>query len=286
MVTVGKPSLVECPLCQSSMRIQQLASHVCLYSQPAYRFSQVSHYETDHPPSFQDIYLPTKQTRVTSPLLSLTQIIEKKKAELKRWASNRKNRCSRCFRYDAPIHMAEKYYHAKCFSCFYCRTPLLSSNARLIPRVHQGQIYCSQHYPIAVNQPTCASCHCTIPSSVRPTMALGHYFHPEHLRCHHCRKPVDPFMTGIREAKVEKEAVVSRDGKLKGKWHKQCFRCQACHVQFPDNQFYIYNNQPYCKLDYHKLNNTLCHSCSLPVEGECAVTSEGWRFHPDCFVCH
>ncbi|KAI8091478.1 uncharacterized protein B0P05DRAFT_527739 [Gilbertella persicaria] len=93
-------------------------------------------------------------------------------------------------------------------------------------------------------------------------------------KCQSCHKP------------IEKEAVVSSDGKLKGKWHKYCFKCQLCQSSFVNNQFYIYNQQPYCKLDYHKLNNTLCHSCSLPVEGECAVTSEGWRFHPSCFTCH
>lgn len=81
-------------------------------------------------------------------------------------------------------------------------------------------------------------------------MALGQYFHPEHLRCYHCHKTVDPITTGLKERKgkiycqtdyntlflpkcqscqraVEKEAVISIDGKLKGNWHKYCFKCQV-----------------------------------------------------------
>lgn len=87
---------------------------------------------------------------------------------------------------------------------------------------------------------------------MRPTLALGQYYHPEHIRCFHCNKPINPEMTGIVERKgklfcrpdfnklylpkcrgcgraVEKEAVSSADGKLKGKWHKHCFRC---HVSY------------------------------------------------------
>jgi hypothetical protein len=90
----------------------------------------------------------------------------------------------------------------------------------------------------------------SIETFVRPTMALNQYFHPEHIRCYHCLKPVDPLTTGLQQRKgkiycqtdynrlflpscqachrtVEREAVISKDGKLKGSWHKYCFKCQV-----------------------------------------------------------
>ena len=33
------------------------------------------------------------------------------------------------------------------------------------------------------------------------------------------------------------------------------------------------------------MNNSLCKRCDDPVEGRCAQTAEGWRFHPNCFTC-
>lgn len=90
---------------------------------------------------------------------------------------------------------------------------------------------------------------------MRPTIALNQYFHPEHLRCFHCHKTVDPITTGLKERKgkiycqtdynalflpkcqscqraIEKEAVISIDGKLKGNWHKYCFKCQVNHLEY------------------------------------------------------
>jgi hypothetical protein len=29
---------------------------------------------------------------------------------------------------------------------------------------------------------------------------------------------------------IEKQAVSSADGQLKGKYHKECFNCHVCHV--------------------------------------------------------
>lgn len=81
-------------------------------------------------------------------------------------------------------------------------------------------------------------------------MANGQLFHPEHIRCHQCQKPVDPNMTGLVERKgkfycqtdfnnlylpkctschrvIEKEAIKSSDDEIKGYWHKECFQCQV-----------------------------------------------------------
>ncbi|KAJ1937803.1 hypothetical protein GGF37_005059 [Kickxella alabastrina] len=67
-------------------------------------------------------------------------------------------------------------------------------------------------------------------------------------------------------------------------WHRACFNCQECRQPFPDKSFYVFEQRPYCRYDYHKLNNSLCGSCKNPIEGPCAQVYEG-RFHPACFAC-
>lgn len=137
--------------------------------------------------------------------------------------------------------------------------------------------------------------------------ALGRTWHSNHLLCAHCRKPIDPnvghverdgnvycpndftdlFLPKCRRCNlpVEREAVSASDGKLEGKWHVKCFGCHTCYKSFPDKSFYVFENAPYCRRHYHKLNNSLCKTCDEPIEGPCVQTVEGWRYHPSCFVC-
>ncbi|CAG8532443.1 5727_t:CDS:2 [Paraglomus brasilianum] len=150
----------------------------------------------------------------------------------------------------------------------------------------------------------CAYCNGPILSN--PLRALNKLWHPHHLLCARCNKPIDPdvghvekndkvycphdftdlFLPKCRACNrpVEK-AVSSSDGKLEGKWHASCFCCQTCRKPFPNKSFYVFNNAPYCKRHYHKLNNSLCKNCDDPIEGPCAQTVEGWRYHPSCFTC-
>ncbi|CAG8757248.1 9432_t:CDS:2, partial [Acaulospora morrowiae] len=151
----------------------------------------------------------------------------------------------------------------------------------------------------------CAYCNLQVNSS--PMRALGRSWHPHHLLCAKCKKPIDPNVGHVeREGKVycpndftdlffpkcrrcnlpvEREAISASDGKLEGKWHVKCFSCHTCSKEFPDGSFYVFDNAPYCKRHYHKLNNSLCGDCDEPIEGPCAETDEGWRYHPNCFVC-
>ncbi|KAI9308189.1 hypothetical protein BJ944DRAFT_156702, partial [Cunninghamella echinulata] len=147
-----------------------------------------------------------------------------------------------------------------------------------------------------------------ITANTTPIKALGRSYHPGHIKCYHCYCPLTE-KTGAKERQqrvycrkdykelflpkcracnlpVEKEAVSAVDGKLKGKWHLDCFGCHTCHRPFPDNTFYVFENLPYCRRHYHQLNNSLCRTCDEPIEGPCAQTTEGWRFHPSCFKCH
>ncbi|CAG8577429.1 25707_t:CDS:2 [Dentiscutata erythropus] len=140
------------------------------------------------------------------------------------------------------------------------------------------------------------------PIDSSPMWALNKAWHSHHLLCTQCHKPIDPnvghveknekvycpsdfanlFLPKCRRCNlpVEREAVSASDGKLEGKWHVKCFNCHTCSKPFPDKSFYVFNNAPYCKRHYHKLNNSLCKNCDDAIEGPCAQTIEGWRYHP------
>lgn len=113
-----------------------------------------------------------------------------------------------------------------------------------------------------------------------------------HLQCRRCNLP------------IEKQAVSSSDGQLKGKYHRDCFNCHSCHVSsfapapittdenlpqkpFPDKSFYVYDGQPYCAYHYHEVNGSLCAapSCGQPIEGPCAVSHSGTKYHPEHLTC-
>ncbi|KAI9477960.1 MAG: hypothetical protein EXX96DRAFT_232722 [Benjaminiella poitrasii] len=277
---------VKCCKCQSFVTNHQPSSHVCSLVDSVSQYNEITKSTTDYRRlDLQDILALRKKSRCHS-----------------------YSRCCRCFHGNATISIAKKLYHTQCLSCFYCRLSLMDNEIK----VFEGQVFCAQHYIMVKNRPICATCKKPIESTTRPTIAFNHhYFHPEHLRCHYCHKPVDPITTGLQERKgkvycqtdynrlflpicvschraVQKEAVVSTDGKLKGSWHTYCFKCQMCGLPLlsadkKQCQFYVYKNAPYCRLDYHKLNKSLCQVCFLPVEGHCAQAANGQRFHPDCF---
>ncbi|KAH9901540.1 hypothetical protein C8Q73DRAFT_743067 [Cubamyces lactineus] len=86
---------------------------------------------------------------------------------------------------------------------------------------------------------------------------------------------------------IEKQAVSSSDGQLKGKYHKECFSCFTCQKPFPDRTFYVFDGKPYCAYHYHEENNSLCAAarCGQPIEGPCAVSHAGDRYHPEHLLC-
>ncbi|KZV62165.1 hypothetical protein PENSPDRAFT_670535 [Peniophora sp. CONT] len=86
---------------------------------------------------------------------------------------------------------------------------------------------------------------------------------------------------------IEKQAVSSSDGQLKGKYHRDCFNCHTCHKPFPDKSFYVYDGKPFCAYHYHEANDSLCAapSCGAPIEGPCAVSHAGARYHPEHLTC-
>ena len=84
---------------------------------------------------------------------------------------------------------------------------------------------------------------------------------------------------------IQGKSVSSADGRLTGRYHKQCFVCQACQRPFQTADFYVMNNQPYCARHYHELNDSLCTNCDRGIEGQYLETELRQKFHPYCFSC-
>ncbi|KAF7363565.1 hypothetical protein MSAN_01013100 [Mycena sanguinolenta] len=86
---------------------------------------------------------------------------------------------------------------------------------------------------------------------------------------------------------IEKQAVSSSDGQLKGKYHRECFNCFTCQKPFPDKTFYVHDGKPLCAYHYHEANDSLCAAarCGQPIEGPCAVSHAGDRYHPEHMLC-
>ncbi|KAL2438863.1 hypothetical protein ABEF95_014531 [Exophiala dermatitidis] len=86
------------------------------------------------------------------------------------------------------------------------------------------------------------------------------------------------------------KSVSSADGRLTGRYHKECFVCQTCKSSFPTAEFYVHNDHPYCAQHYHELENSLCATCGKGIEGlymETAnVAGRGKeKHHPECLKC-
>lgn len=85
------------------------------------------------------------------------------------------------------------------------------------------------------------------------------------------------------------KCVSSKDGRLSGKWHRDCFVCASCNHGFDSTEFYVFNDLPYCRECYHYENNSICQTCCVGIEGECLETSNGdsslLRYHLECLTC-
>jgi hypothetical protein len=89
---------------------------------------------------------------------------------------------------------------------------------------------------------------------------------------------------------IEKSAVSSSDGQLKGKWHRACFTCTRCDSPFDGDDFYVHKGRPWCQYHYAEEAGTLCASasCNKPIEGACILAPSpagDQRFHPGHLRC-
>ena len=84
---------------------------------------------------------------------------------------------------------------------------------------------------------------------------------------------------------IKGKSVSSADGRLTGRYHKQCFVCKTCSAPFQTADFYVMHNHPYCGRHYHELNGSLCKNCDRGIEGQYLETDRRLKFHPHCFSC-
>lgn len=91
------------------------------------------------------------------------------------------------------------------------------------------------------------------------------------------------------DEEIKGKCVSSKDGRVSGKWHRECFNCHSCTEPFDSGEFYVLNDFPYCHHCYHTENNSLCHTCQLGIEGECLETDDPHgrviRYHVGCLTC-
>ncbi|KAK2466688.1 hypothetical protein APHAL10511_000946 [Amanita phalloides] len=98
-------------------------------------------------------------------------------------------------------------------------------------------------------------------------------------RCRRCNMP------------IEKQAVSSSDGQLKVvcPLEDSIDADVHCPLQkpFPDRSFYVFDGKPLCAYHYHEANDSLCSAahCGQPIEGPCAVSHTGDRYHPEHMTC-
>lgn len=86
------------------------------------------------------------------------------------------------------------------------------------------------------------------------------------------------------------KSVSSADGRLTGKYHKECFVCHSCKSLFATADFYVLQDLPYCAHHYHELNGTLCVGCGNGIEGQYLESnsnkiSKSSKFHAHCLAC-
>ncbi|CCK72822.1 LIM domain-containing protein KNAG_0L02040 [Huiozyma naganishii CBS 8797] len=73
---------------------------------------------------------------------------------------------------------------------------------------------------------------------------------------------------------------------LSGQWHRRCFHCAECDLQFDKHHAcYVIADTPYCQEHYHERNGSICKLCGGFIEGDCLENDRAERFHPGCLVC-
>jgi len=129
-------------------------------------------------------------------------------------------------------------------------TPLPSKNPARVLRPSASAI---DPKPAPVRQPT------------RPTTSKGN--------CKGCREP------------IKGKSISSADGRLTGRYHKDCFVCATCHEPFQTSTFYVIDDAPYCERHYHKLNGSCCTTCDKGIEGQYLESERKQKYHPECLTC-
>jgi hypothetical protein len=144
---------------------------------------------------------------------------------------------------------------------------LLNPESPMDPAIQDGRLS-----PVPPRAPARNPARTALPGSPpnqqparRPATAKGD--------CKACRAP------------IKGKSVSSADGRLTGRYHKQCFVCTTCSEPFQTSTFYVINDAPYCERHYHKLNGSVCTACDKGIEGQYLESERKQKFHPRCLTC-
>lgn len=83
---------------------------------------------------------------------------------------------------------------------------------------------------------------------------------------------------------IQRSKLRSADGKLSGVYHPECFQCTVCPRSLRYEEFYVFQDEPYCYQHYHEKCDTLCATCQRGIEG-IYREANGSKYHEGCFTC-
>lgn len=85
---------------------------------------------------------------------------------------------------------------------------------------------------------------------------------------------------------IIKKRIYSKSGELSGQWHRECFTCTVCDIQFNKQiACFVLDDLPYCEHHYHLTNGSLCQVCDQGIVGQCLEGDNGDRYHVECLKC-
>ncbi|XP_030076956.1 leupaxin isoform X2 [Microcaecilia unicolor] len=211
-------------------------------------------------------------------------------------AATSKGVCASCGKAIAGkmITVLGKTWHVEHFTCTHCGEEI--GTQQFFER--NGLAYCKRDYQDLFSPP-CA--YCAAPVLDKVLTAMDKTWHPEHFFCAHCgevfgeegfhERNGKPFcrkdflnIFSPRCSRCNQPVLDNYFSALNAAWHPECFVCGDCSCTFSQGSFFELNGHPYCELDYHRRQGSICHTCQKPIIGRC-VSAMGSRFHPEHFVC-
>lgn len=249
------------------------------------------------------IQLDDEASKVSEPLLvSPTTTLENMLGTLEEDLKNLgavvipKGSCAYCVKPIAGkiITALGKTWHPEHFTCAHCRQEI--GPQPFFER--DGVPYCQKDHE-ELFLPRCAYCKAPIANNV--LTALNQTWHPEHFFCSHCGTVFEGGGYHEKNGKpyCRKDFLALFAPKCGGCaqpvldnyftamntiWHPDCFVCGDCFCSFPNGCFYEVNGRPFCELDFHRQQGSICKGCQMPIAGRC-INAMGARFHPEHFVC-
>ncbi|XP_069484954.1 leupaxin [Ambystoma mexicanum] len=245
----------------------------------------------EDPPTVSEPVVLSRTTTLENMLEALEEDLKKMGA-----AVVPKGSCASCSKpiVGKMITALDQTWHPEHFTCTHCHQEI----GTLPFCERNGLPYCQMDHE-ELFSPRCAYCKAPIINKV--LTALDQTWHPEHFFCTHCGEAFEghgyheksgkpycrkDFLTlfapkcgGCSQPVIDKYLTA-----MNSIWHEECFVCGDCFCTFSNGCFYELNGRPFCELDFHRQQGTICKGCQLPIKGRC-VNAMGARFHPEHFVC-